>query len=76
MAVERCISWETSAAQQRIQAIVDQRFYRAKYDAARTLEAFTARLRNDVDLDNLSAELLSAVDQTVQPSAASLWLRP
>jgi hypothetical protein len=59
----------------RIQQVVDRRFYRAKYDAARTLEAFSARLRNEVDLDHLSRELLSAVERTVQPSAASLWLR-
>ena len=52
------------------------RFNRRKYDAARTIEAFSARLRHQVDLDTLAAELLAAVDQTMQPTAASLWLRP
>jgi hypothetical protein len=59
----------------RVQAMVDRRFNRARYDAARTVEAFSARLRDQVDLDTLSRELLAVVDQTVQPTAASLWLR-
>ncbi len=63
-------------ARRRIQATVDRRFNRRKYNAAKTVEAFSARLRNEVDLDTLSAELLLAVDQTMQPTAASLWLRP
>jgi hypothetical protein len=62
-------------ARQRIQALVDRRFYRHKYDAARTLETFSARLRSEIDLDNLSTELLSASDQTIQPSHASIWLQ-
>jgi hypothetical protein len=63
-------------ARRRIQAVVDRRFNRARYDAARTVEGFSARPRDQVELDTLSAELLAVVDQTVQPTRASLWLRP
>jgi hypothetical protein len=62
-------------ARRRIQALVDRRFNRRKYNAARTIEHFSTRLRDEVDLDDLSAELLTVVDQTVQPTKASLWLR-
>ena len=62
-------------ARRRVQAVVDRRFNRARYDATRTVEAFSARLRDQVDLDTLSAELLGVVDHTVQPTQASLWLR-
>ena len=55
----------------RIQAVVDRRF-----DAAPTIAAFSARLRQEVDLDTLTAELLAVVDQTMQPTAGSLWPRP
>jgi hypothetical protein len=63
-------------ARRRIQAGVDRRFNRRRHDAGRTVEGFAARLRDQVDLDALHGEVLAVVDQTMQPTQASLWLRP
>ncbi len=58
----------------RVQGFVDRRFYRRRYDAQRTLRAFGSRLREQVELDSLSVDLLGAVTETMQPASASLWL--
>jgi hypothetical protein len=63
-------------ARRHIQAVVDRRFNRRKYNAAKTVEAFSLRLRDEVDLGTLTTELLVVVEQTIQPTRTSLWLRP
>jgi hypothetical protein len=63
-------------ARRRVQALVDRRFNRRRHDTARIIEGFGARLRDQVDLDTLSAEVLAVAEQTMEPTMLSLWLRP
>jgi hypothetical protein len=63
-------------ARRRIQAVVDRRFNRRRYNAAKTIQAFSGRLRDQLDLDTLSSEVLAVVDQTMEPTQVWLWLRP
>jgi hypothetical protein len=62
-------------ARRRVQAVVDRRFNRRRHDTTRIIEGFGTRLRDQVDLDTLTADLLAVVDQTMQPTQTSLWLR-
>ena len=75
-AATRAVAGLFQPARRRVQRAVDRRFNRRRYDAARTIQGFSARLRQQTDLDNLTGELLAVVDQTMQPTQVSLWLRP
>jgi hypothetical protein len=72
----RAIAALSNPLPRRVQAFVDRRFHRRRYDARKSLEIFSAKLRDETDLNTLNAELVGLVGETMRPAHASLWLRP
>jgi hypothetical protein len=70
-----CFDPQFQPARRRVQAAVDRRFARRRFDAAKTVEACSGRLRDEIELDRVSVELPTVVEWTIQPTQASLWLR-